>query len=380
MKRILIASLLALISLEVLWEAQVFAGCKDTWIKNGADVFEEECALGVLKKTQKWKIYWLDGYERAVEIQEKGGCDAGVFTTQRCYPAFEAPYFTDSGWNTGEWNQKTHKGIIAESGGCGNVLVAKDNYHRHTCSTADGGNCTTPGFDGSCPPGTSPDGNGLCCSDSGGGGGGACNTYFCYQPGPNEEVPYQWEVCCADTPVVVDTDGDGFDLTDAAGGVSFDLRADGSPRRLAWTAAGSDDAWLALDRDGNGRIDNGAELFGNFTPQPPPPPGHIKNGFLALAVFDQPADGGNGDGVIDAADAVYSRLRLWRDMNHDGVSAAGELHALASLGVVKLRLDYKESRRVDSYGNRFRYRAKLDDAKGAKAGRWAWDVFLVSAP
>ncbi|MBA3240752.1 MAG: hypothetical protein H0T60_05945 [Acidobacteria bacterium] len=234
-----------------------------------------------------------------------------------------------------------------------------------------------------CPFPKVPDSSGQCVcpsSDPNCDGGNACNAYFCYQPGPFEEVPYQWEICCADTPVVVDTDGDGFDLTDAAGGVSFDLRADGNPRQLAWTAAGSDDAWLALDRDGDGTIDNGAELFGNFTPQPQPPPGRIKNGFLALAVFDQPADGGNGDGMIDAGDAVYSRLRLWRDMNHDGVSAAGELHTLASLGVVKLRLDYKESRRVDSYGNRFRYRAKVDDAKGAKAGRWAWDVFLVSAP
>jgi hypothetical protein len=179
--------------------------------------------------------------------------------------------------------------------------------------------------------------------------------------------------------VVVDLDGDGFDLTDAAGGVSFDIRADGSPRQLAWTAAGADDAWLALDRDGDGTIENGEELFGNFTPQPPPTPGQIKNGFNALAVFDRTADGGNGDGVIDAWDAVYSLLRLWRDTNRDGVSAAGELHTLPSLGVLKLRLDYKESRRVDANGNRFRYRAKVDDAKGAKAGRWAWDVFLVSA-
>ncbi len=96
-------------------------------------------------------------------------------------------------------------------------------------------------------------------------------------------------------------------------------------------------------------------------------------------MFDRPADGGNGNGVIDAGDAVYARLRLWRDTDHDGVSAPGELHTLPSLGVLKLRLDYKESRRADTHGNRFRYRAKVDDAKGAKAGRWAWDVFLASA-
>jgi hypothetical protein len=53
---------------------------------------------------------------------------------------------------------------------------------------------------------------------------------------------------------------------------------------------------------------------------------------------------------------------------------------LAALDIVRVRLDYKESKRADEYGNRFRYRAKIDDAKGAKAGRWAWDVFLVSKP
>jgi len=56
------------------------------------------------------------------------------------------------------------------------------------------------------------------------------------------------------------------------------------------------------------------------------------------------------------------------------------LKALPTLDVARLRLDYKESKRTDEHGNRFRYRAKVDDAKGAKAGRWAWDVLLVHAP
>lgn len=257
----------------------------------------------------------------------------------------------------------------------------------------------------SCSPSGANDGNdGNDGSDNGYGGGGDAGTpgqpgqpgsySESYRDAPPPDCPNapceEWngtkcvwtapaecgspQAGCGCSPVVIDMAGNGFDLTNAAQGVPFDLNGDGViSSRLAWTQPNSDDAWLTLDRNNNGTIESGQELFGNFSPQPP---SNERNGFLALAVFDGPQQGGNNDGRINSQDSVFSHLRLWQDINHNGVSEANELSPLLTLGLARIDLDYHQSRRRDQHGNYFKYRAKVRDIQGAQAGRWAWDVFV----
>jgi hypothetical protein len=177
---------------------------------------------------------------------------------------------------------------------------------------------------------------------------------------------------CPESPILIDLAGNGFHLTNASGGVLFDLNGDGVTELLSWTYTGSDDAWLVLDRSGNGLIDDGTEMFGNFTPQPL---SAEPNGFNALGVFDQ-----NGDQWVDVSDQVFTQLRVWTDSNHDGVSQSEELRTLPAVGVTRLSLDYRASGRRDQHGNLFKYRAVVSSGRLDDIGRFAWDVFLTRSP
>jgi hypothetical protein len=178
-------------------------------------------------------------------------------------------------------------------------------------------------------------------------------------------------------------EGEGFHLTSADGGVLFDISGTEHPVQLGWTDGNFHNAFLALPGS-DGLVHNGKELFGNFTPQPK---SEHPNGFIALAQYDKPENGGNGDGIIDERDAVYSKLRLWIDENHDGICQPGELHRLPEFGVHSLTLKYAESRRTDKYGNAFRYKGRVNpgerqDERDQKShagdpGRWTYDVFFV---
>ena len=130
-------------------------------------------------------------------------------------------------------------------------------------------------------------------------------------------------------PILLDLDGDGLETVSLASNIHFDHDGDGVLTKTGW--AGQDDALLVWDRNANGRIDTGAELFGDFTPLPN---GTLApNGFAALAALDS-----NGDGILDASDPAFAELKLWRDTSQDGQTGAGELISLAEAGIVSLNL------------------------------------------
>ena len=267
------------------------------------------------------------------------------------------------------------EGCCQEDNGCGAAYnCAYESSDGCGCALAcdcQSGNCSF----GSCSDGGGSDG----CDDPGNGwfesaDGCTCDFWNDCQSGWCEDGK-----CASSDPIIVDLSGAGFALTNSSNGVKFDFFGNGTPIQIAWTAGGADVGWLALDRNGNGKIDDGAELFSNLTPQPSAPPGE-KVGFRALAVYDKPSNGGNGDGKIDRQDAIFSKLRVWVDRNHNGATAAGELLTMQQAGIQSISLAYGSSKWVDAYGNQFRYRSKVVFSKGVPASdQYVYDVILVTS-
>ena len=176
----------------------------------------------------------------------------------------------------------------------------------------------------------------------------------------------------------MDLENDGVHLTGLNDPVWFDIDANGKLELMSWTDRG--DGFLALDRNGNGTIDDGGELFGTATRLANG--ARALNGYEALAELDTWGFNGNRDGHLDSADAAFGSLLLWVDRNHDGVSQPEELETLAQAGIQRIDLDYTSSRRTDRYGNEFRFlgRAWKTVRNGTVRPIPTWDVFFLVVP
>ena len=372
--------------------ANAFAtgGCGDTQDpRDPAESDSKSCHATqwtTITKTLHWDIYWLDSnIPRTVHITDTGQTGPLFWGCTECWPEFDTPYWSDDG-RTAYWYQKTFHANFYSDIGCATAsTMTSDHRQGHRCTWPSSEeecsfaemfwNSTTNTCDETenpCSYGQtwSAEANQCCPYPP--------PEYQCDAIIPETNCPYNFVQGCAPSPVLVDVMGNGFQMTSAANGVDFDIdgNSDHVKERLSWTQASTDDAGLVLDRNGNGVIDSGREMFGNYTAQSQPS-GSPRNGFLSLAEYDSAAKGGNGDGVINTDDAIFQNLRLWQDSNHNGISEAGELHKLKDVDLKSIDLDYKESKKTDQYGNQFRYRSKVKDTHDAQLGRWAWDVFLV---
>lgn len=161
---------------------------------------------------------------------------------------------------------------------------------------------------------------------------------------------------CGFTPLAIDLDDTGFRFEPAAGR-AFDIAANGACLDVDWPVASV--AWLAIDRDGDGAIADGSELFGSGTPMP----GGVAatDGFLALAPLDE-----DGDGAITPRDPAFARLVLWTDHDGDRRGTAGELVGLAQVGIAILPLAYERRRECDARGNCIVERATVATAEGPR--------------
>jgi hypothetical protein len=174
------------------------------------------------------------------------------------------------------------------------------------------------------------------------------------------------------SPLVIDLKNSGVTLSAPNAGTFFDLQGDGMKFQYSWPTNVADVGFLTLDINGNGKVDNVGELFGNSTVGPDKKT--AANGFDALKKHDS-----NSDGVIDAKDPVYAKLAMWSDKNLNGLTEAGERKLLKDVGIAKLDLGYKEVEdRIDFYGNFIKQRATGALSSGAAIS--LYDIWVVQGP
>jgi hypothetical protein len=177
------------------------------------------------------------------------------------------------------------------------------------------------------------------------------------------------------SPILLDLDRNQFHLSGDP--VPFDLNADGVREMTYWTRGDHRDAFLCMDRNGNGQIDDGTELFGNTTVLTNGL--RARHGYLALGEFDESHLGGNFDGKITPEDALFDSLCLWIDSNHDGQSETWEIFSLQDLGVAAINLDHRISPREDPLGNLLLYKGTAWIESGGKLKKIVTtDVFFAS--
>jgi len=171
------------------------------------------------------------------------------------------------------------------------------------------------------------------------------------------------------TPLIIDVLGEGISLTAPNQGVYFDIKAEGSPVLISWVDNPRTAMFLVYDKNSNGLIDDGNELFGDHTMGPD---GMVStNGFDALAKYDA-----NKDGLITSEDPIYSQLQVWSDMNKNGISEGSELFSLSARGISKIDLKYQNvEERNDFYGNMTRQRSVVELDNGEL--RAILDIYFV---
>ena len=172
---------------------------------------------------------------------------------------------------------------------------------------------------------------------------------------PNNPPPAK-TLKCLGSPIVLDMADDGVKPSSVKQGVKFDLMGHGA-MDTAWIKG--DDALLVMDRNRNGVVDDGTELFGSATDIGGAP---AADGFEALAMLDT-----NGNGIVERGDLLFDELKLWRDANRDGLSQKGELKDLTSAGVIGMEIQYNsDGPRLDEHGNDVSMRASFIRADGRK--------------